>query len=176
MLMLGAVKYLLPSLKKQSGSMLIESLVAILIFSMGILAVAGLQGSAVSVSTDSKFRTEAGVLANALVGRMWASDRTQATLQTNFANATGSSSSTAAGYLAWAWVGMGGGTAGTVTAPQAGTVLGTLPVPSANLPTVVITPVTTTTTPSSLVTITIFWKAPKDTTTHTYVVTAQIGG
>lgn len=162
--------------RSQRGSLLIECLAAILIFSVGILAIANLQGTAVAVSTDAKYRSEAAILANALVGRMWASNRTQATLQANFANPTGSSTTTATGYLAWAWVGSGGGTAGTTASPQSGTVLGTLPVPSTNLPQVGITSVLTTVTPTSVVTVTITWQAPKDTTTHRYVLTTQIGG
>lgn len=154
---------------RQTGSMLLEGMIALLIFSMGILAVVGMQASAVKVSSDAKYRSDACLLANELIGKMWVSDRTQAMLQTAFANPGGTA------YTAWAWVGTGA-TAGTQAAPAAGTVLYTLPGAQATPPTVVITPVTTTIVPSSLVTVTVFWQAPNDTTGHNFVAVAQIGG
>ena len=63
---------------------LIESLLAILIFSLGILALVGLQAAAVKQSADAKYRTEAALLANEIIGQMWVSDRTTAVLQGNF--------------------------------------------------------------------------------------------
>ena len=69
----------------QSGVILIEALVAILIFSVGILALVGLQATAIKQSTDARYRTEAAALANELIAEMWVSDRTTATLITNFA-------------------------------------------------------------------------------------------
>ncbi|MEI8171278.1 MAG: type IV pilus modification protein PilV [Rhodoferax sp.] len=157
--------------RQQTGSMLIEVLIAILIFSIGILGIVGLQASAVTASTDARYRSEAALLANELIGRMWASDRTQTTLQAAYDSSTG----TGAAYTAWAWSGTSG-TAGTQSTPAKGTVLQTLPGALTNLPTVVITPVAATSLPSSLVTITIFWQAPNENSRHNYVVTAQIGG
>jgi len=52
--------------------MLIEALIAILIFSIGILAVVGMQGSAIKNVTDSKSRSDAALLANELIAQMWA--------------------------------------------------------------------------------------------------------
>ena len=156
---------------RQSGSMLLEGLIALLIFSMGILAIVGMQASAVKASSDAKYRSEACLLANELIGKMWVSDRTQATLQAAFASPAG------AAYTQWAWVGSGT-TAGTAAAPATGTVLEMLPGAdaAANLPTVVIVPVTTTTPASSLVTVTVYWQAPTETSRHSFVATAQIGG
>jgi type IV pilus assembly protein PilV len=51
--------------------MLIEALIAILIFSIGILAVVGMQGMAIKSVTDSKYRSEAAFLANELLAKMW---------------------------------------------------------------------------------------------------------
>lgn len=99
-------------LPKQSGVMLLEALIAILIFAVGILGIVGLQGTAVKQVTDAKFRSDAAMLANQYIATMWLGDRTQATLQSNFA--TGN-----ANYLTWQ-----------------GTVAATLPVPAANPPTV----------------------------------------
>lgn len=72
------------TLKKQSGMLLLEGLIATLIFTIGVLGVVGLQASAAKQVTDAKFRADAGVLADQLIGTMWVSDRTTATLQTNF--------------------------------------------------------------------------------------------
>jgi type IV pilus assembly protein PilV len=161
---------------RQTGSMLIEVLIAILIFSVGILGIVGLQASAVNASSDAKYRSEAALLANELIGKMWVSDRTQATLQTAFSDPDG------VAYQSWAWAGT---TAGSPSAPAVGTVLRTLPGAKANLPTVVICTVgmatpcpafPATTLPSSLVTVTIYWQSPNETTRHNYVAVAQIGG
>jgi len=58
-------------LKRERGVMLIEALIAILIFSIGILAVVGMQGVAIKSVTDSKMRSEAALLANELIAQMW---------------------------------------------------------------------------------------------------------
>lgn len=155
---------------RQSGVMLIEALIAILIFSIGVLGIIGLQGSAVKASTDAKYRSEAALLANELIGRMWASDRTQATLQAAYSSANG------AAYQQWAWIGSVAATPGTALNAAQGTVLWTLPGASANPPTVVIAPSVGTVVPSSVVTITVFWQLPGETTVHNYMTTAQIGG
>ena len=54
------------------GVMLIEALVAILIFSVGILAVVGMQSVAIRNVTDAKHRSEAAFLASELLSQMWA--------------------------------------------------------------------------------------------------------
>lgn len=79
---------------RQGGFSLIEGLVAILIFSFGILALVSMQATSIQQSSGAKYRSEASLLANDLIGQMWVSDRTAATLQTNF-NTGG------AGYNAW---------------------------------------------------------------------------
>jgi type IV pilus assembly protein PilV len=55
----------------QSGVMLIEALLGILIFSIGILALLGMQSVAMRATIDAKYRSEAGFLANEIVGVMW---------------------------------------------------------------------------------------------------------
>lgn len=54
----------------QQGSILLEGLIAILIFSIGILAIVGMQGAAVRASSDAKYRSEASMQASLLIGRM----------------------------------------------------------------------------------------------------------
>lgn len=55
----------------QAGATLIEALVAVLIFSIGILAVVGMQAFSVSAVTDAKYRADASFLANQALGRLW---------------------------------------------------------------------------------------------------------
>lgn len=57
--------------RRERGVMLIEALVAILIFSIGILAVVGMQGVAIKDVTSAKYRSEAAFLAQELLAQMW---------------------------------------------------------------------------------------------------------
>ena len=57
--------------KSQAGVMLIESLVGILIFSVGILALIGMQGAAMRNTSDARYRSEAAFLASEIIGQMW---------------------------------------------------------------------------------------------------------
>lgn len=57
--------------KDQRGIALLEGLIAILIFSMGILAVMGLQAVSIKNSASAKYRTDASFLANQIIGQMW---------------------------------------------------------------------------------------------------------
>ena len=56
---------------KQQGVMLIEALIGILIFSIGILALIGMQATAIKNTTDARYRSEAAFLANQIIGQMW---------------------------------------------------------------------------------------------------------
>jgi type IV pilus assembly protein PilV len=59
-------------IKMQTGSVMLEALIAILIFSFGLLAISGLQGAMIKNTTDSNYRAEAGYIVQQQVGRMWA--------------------------------------------------------------------------------------------------------
>lgn len=61
----------LPLRDLQKGVMLIEALIAILIFSIGILAVVGMQSIAIKNVTESRSRSEAAFLAGELLAQMW---------------------------------------------------------------------------------------------------------
>lgn len=127
--------------------MLLEGLIAILIFSMGILAIVGMQGAAVKASSEAKYRSDAGLLANQLIGTMWVSDRTTASLQTSFNSPGG------AAYATWATE-----------------VQNTLPGAQANQPTVVVDN-------DGVVTVTVFWLAPNEAAganPHRFVAMAQV--
>jgi len=58
----------------QRGSFLLEALVAILIVALGILGTVGLYARSVQNVDDSKYRGEAALLANTLLGEMWTAD------------------------------------------------------------------------------------------------------
>ena len=55
----------------QQGVVLLEALIAILIFSMGVLALVGLQAAMVKNTSDSKYRSEASFIAQQRIGMMW---------------------------------------------------------------------------------------------------------
>lgn len=57
-------------LKKQTGSILIEGLIAILLFSIGILALIGMQSLAIKNASQAKYRNEAGLLASQILSQM----------------------------------------------------------------------------------------------------------
>lgn len=136
-------------MKKQAGMMLLEGLIAILIFSLGILAIVGMQAVATKQVTDSKYRSEANLLVNELIGTMWVSDRTVATLQAQFNSPSGAT------YATWS---------ARVAATLPGVVAGTPTAPS-----VVVSG-------AGDVTISVFWVAPNDqsATTHNYTAIASI--
>lgn len=57
--------------KKNTGLALIEALVAILIFSIGLLSALKLQSDSVLRSRDALYRAEAAALAHEIIGIMW---------------------------------------------------------------------------------------------------------
>ena len=60
-----------PMSKSQSGVMLIEALVAILLFSVGVVAVMGMQAVSIEQVSQAKYRTDASYLADQIIGKMW---------------------------------------------------------------------------------------------------------
>ena len=133
----------------QKGVMLLEALLAILIFSIGILAIIGMQAAAVRSVADSKYRADAAYLANQIIGDMW-------TNRTNLGSYSYS-----------------GGTPGPLLSTWVNRVKSTLPGVAniANNPSIVLGA-------NNLVTVTIRWQPPKVTTgqtnTHNYVVVTSI--
>ena len=59
------------SAPNQRGVAMIEVLISILLFSLGILGLIGLQARAVSFSVDAEDRNRAALLANEIVTQMW---------------------------------------------------------------------------------------------------------
>ncbi len=56
----------------QHGSILIEALIAFLIFSVGILGVIGVQASTINVTLEARYRSDAAFLANQMIAQIWA--------------------------------------------------------------------------------------------------------
>lgn len=138
----------------QQGAMLLEALIAILIFSMGILAIVGLQAASVRMSGDAKYRTDANMLANKIIAQMWVDDRTPAVLQAKYGNGA-----SGVGYTNWA-----------------SEVQATLPRVAENLPTINVFQAAGTNTITSVVTVTVFWNLPGEAPAnrHFATVIAQI--
>jgi len=55
----------------QNGIVLLEALIAILIFAFGVLALVGLQASSINNVLDAKYRADASFVANEIIGKMW---------------------------------------------------------------------------------------------------------
>ena len=75
--------------QRQRGMTLIEVMVAILIFSLGILALMGLHANSIATSSAAKYRTDASFLANQLFGHLWTNRATLESSPTQFAHRPG---------------------------------------------------------------------------------------
>lgn len=69
------------------GFMLIEALVALLIFAFGVLGLVGLQATMTKAQSTSKYRADASFLAQQVLGTMWSDSPNLANYAT--ANCTG---------------------------------------------------------------------------------------
>jgi type IV pilus assembly protein PilV len=154
--------------QNQQGVMLIEALVAIVVFSIGVLALAGLYATAIKQSADAKSRGEAAYLANQIIAHMWV-DR--ADLADYTLNSSASLDSTCSGFSAASKTGSGQGVTNLNTwlgdAAKKGTVLGSLPNAKAQVKVE---------TGTNVVAVTLCWKAPQETEWHNFTSTALISG
>ncbi len=57
--------------KSASGFFLLEALIAVLIFSLGLLGLVAMSGAAVSAQSDAQYRSEAAKFANEILGSIW---------------------------------------------------------------------------------------------------------
>ena len=55
----------------QRGSVMLEALIAVMIFAIGILGTIGLQAKIIGLSTDARYRTDATFLANQIIAQIW---------------------------------------------------------------------------------------------------------
>lgn len=66
----------------QSGFLLIEALIATVIFSIGLLGLVAMQAKAVQFSVDAEDRNHAALLANEIVSKMWGQQTVDTSLLT----------------------------------------------------------------------------------------------
>jgi type IV pilus assembly protein PilV len=59
------------NIKKQAGILLIEVMIAVLIFSFGLLGLAGLQATSTQSAVNAEERIRATLLANDMVAMLW---------------------------------------------------------------------------------------------------------
>lgn len=55
----------------QGGFLIVEAMIAVVIFSIGLLGLVGLQAKAMQFSVDAEDRNRAALLANEIVSEMW---------------------------------------------------------------------------------------------------------
>ncbi|MBO9514400.1 MAG: pilus assembly protein PilV [Variovorax sp.] len=81
---------------RTDGFVLLEALVALMIFAFGILGIIGLQAAMTKTQTNAKFRADASYMAQQLIGTMW----------TDVTNLSSYQTSSCAGYARCAdWAG-----------------------------------------------------------------------
>jgi type IV pilus assembly protein PilV len=131
---------------RQRGFALIDALVSIAIFGLGITGLAGLQATLLAQNTQSSFRVQAAAFANSLVGVALADTSNLGC----YAGKPGCSSSAASAALA-TW--------------QQEVV--------SSLPGAVDTPPQLELGNDGMFTIRLFWKLPREDVTHNYVLTTQ---
>lgn len=141
-----------PKPSSQQGVVLLEALIGILIFSLGILALVAMQAVSISTVSNARYRTEAAFLANEIISEIWV-DR-------------------GSGYGNVATYAMTGGSTSSVPAQRwVQKVNALLPGAVANGPDVVVS------TPASggrQVIVTLRWRAPESVTTSNHVAVAFI--
>jgi type IV pilus assembly protein PilV len=147
---------------KQQGSVLLEALIAILIFSFGLLGLIGIQASAVGLSIDAKYRADAAYLANQIVSQMWV-DR--ANLD-GYAHHAGGNACAPTGGASGNTKVHNGANSGSWTYQVAQS----LPGATEDKQQIKVTTVGTT----RRVEVALCWKRPQETTWHSHLTTTQI--
>jgi type IV pilus assembly protein PilV len=132
---------------RQRGATLLEALIGILIFSVGILALVGMQALAIKHMSDAKYRSDAAFFANEIIGQMWVN---RASLGTYAFPGTGAPPAAIDPWVTSIQNALPGVTA------------------AANLP--IITVVGTT------VTVTVRWQLPGGSDVHRHITMAYING
>lgn len=130
----------------QRGSALVEGLLAIVVFSVGLIGLLMLLAATQVDSANAHYRSVASLLASDLVARMWNGDRSAAALKARFEDGQ------APEYLDWLQ---------RVQAALPGVTLTNLP------PQVTIDP-------TRNVTIELRWRSPGESSTHRLVVHTQV--
>ena len=133
----------------QSGSVLLEALIAILIFSFGVLGLIGILAGSIRATNDARYRAEAANLAQGLIGDMWSTAAADLDMQFG-----------AGGPKLVAWQNQVANLLPTATGTNAPVVDLTQPGLSVQ---------------SRSVVVTMFWQLPGESGRHQLLITAQIG-
>jgi type IV pilus assembly protein PilV len=137
----------------QGGSILLEALIGILIFSLGILGLMGLQAASIRNTTEAKYRSDAAFFSDKVIAEMWATTTDTTTRQALYG--PGGASRTA-------WIAEvqapGSGLPSIASTPQPSITFGAVP-GAAN---------------DDLVTVTVTWQGPAEPIAHQYISTARI--
>jgi type IV pilus assembly protein PilV len=137
------------------GIVLLDAMIAIVLFSIGILGMLAMQAGATKLAGDAKYRADAAMHADQLIAQMWSSAGNPALL-TQFVSPAGTS------YIAWAkTLNCADPSASATCLPGVTT--------TANLPVVTVDNAN-----ANMVTITISWQPPNGTGLHNYVSVTQI--
>jgi len=144
--------------RNQSGVMLLEALIGILIFSIGILALLAMQATGMRVTIDAKYRSEASFLANEIIGTMWVDRVGVAATPSTYAT-SGASPADCSGTPppVCGWIGRV-----KTRLPMDGTT------PANTEPEITVV--------GREVTVTVRWLRPGETTVSNHTTTAQING
>jgi type IV pilus assembly protein PilV len=154
---------------EQRGIALLETLIAVVVFSIGVLGLIGLLGISVKSSSDAKYRADAAYLANQVVSRMWVDQTNVGSYAHNAAaaacSAAGGASATSAYAPLQSWL-----TSVAAALPGGGGARQRIVVDTATVP------------GTTIVTVTMCWHGPQDTDAagndvyHNYTATTQIAG
>jgi type IV pilus assembly protein PilV len=147
-------------LHKQQGVMLLEALVGVLIFSIGILGMVSMQATAIQNSSSATYRTEASYLANQIIGTMWADKANLADYALNAGAArcaVGATNTNNANVFSWLQNDVARLPGNTLAASGVQGLQQRIEIGAGNL-----------------VTVTLCWQSPKDNAPHNFVATAQI--
>ena len=150
---------------RQRGLMLIEALMGILLFSIGVLGLIAMHGASVAEVTAARERAQASYFANQLIGQMWSDDRTNLAQYAHFGTGAGCNFTGAAtGYQnAINWL-------NALRATGSGLPGGTALSNRTQVSVTANTPVAG----STLVSVTICWKRQLDANWHSYTTVANI--
>jgi type IV pilus assembly protein PilV len=150
-----------PGPARSRGSVLIEGLIAIVIFSIGVLAIVRVQAAAIGSTQDAKLRADASFLASQVISQMWADRGANSVNLPCYAYPTGGTCPSAPSTAARdAWI-------ASFTAPGSSNYL-----PGATAAQQVISVDAAT----SRVTVIIRWQMPGDTAVRNFSTVAQIRG
>lgn len=143
----------------QGGIVIVEVLLAVLIFSFGILGVINLQANAIKLNADSKLRSDASYLAGQIISQMWIDRSNLADYAHKAAGDNCSFTGAAASSThVTTWI-------GALNRP--GTLLGSLPNATSQIKVE---------TGTNQVTVTVCWRAPQETESHNFTSTALLSG